>query len=72
MSFSPRMWQIADNKKKLLFVLRSSKTHGKQVKPQVVKIEGLSKKTNGKKPINCPFENHENLLSGSTRFHNRK
>ena len=31
---------IAQNKKKILFVLRSSKTHGKDVKPQFVKISG--------------------------------
>ena len=45
--------QIAKNKKKSLFILRTSKTHGKSAKPQMVKISSLDKnarKTNlGKK-----------------------
>ena len=37
--------QIADNKDKVMFILRSSKTHGKYAKPQVIKIksEGYSR-----------------------------
>ena len=31
--------QIGQNKRKLMFILRSSKTHGKYNKPQIVKIE---------------------------------
>ena len=48
---------IANNKKKMLFVLRSSKTHGRDVKPQTVKICGGN---NGyritKNRKYCPFE----------------
>ena len=30
---------IGDNKRKMLFALRTSKTHGEDVEPQIVKIE---------------------------------
>ena len=44
--------QIASNKRKMLFVLRSSKTHGKGNNPQLIKISS-SKKDNYKKAIRC-------------------
>ena len=36
--------QIADNKRKILLILRSSKTHGKNMHPQLVKISSTRKK----------------------------
>ena len=53
------------NKKKLLFILRSSKMHSKNAKPQIVKIAAIPKSvTNKSKPNNqtqfsthwCPFQ----------------
>ena len=49
---------VADNKNKILLVLHSSKTHGKESRPQHVKIESLDRDI-GWKPANtyyCPFE----------------
>ena len=46
---------IAQNKWKMLFLLRSSKTHGKNVKPQRVKVAASGKN----RQINsccCPFQ----------------
>ena len=40
---------IATNKHKLLFVLHSSKTHGKNDKPQKIKITGLPKSVTNQK-----------------------
>ena len=34
---------IGENKDKLMFVLHSSKTHGKDAKPQIIKIDALPK-----------------------------
>ena len=45
---------IAQNKKKMLFLLRSSKTHGQNVKPQMVKV-AASGKTNQLNGC-CPFQ----------------
>ena len=56
---------ISKNKKKLLFILRSSKMHSKNAKPQIVKIAEIPKSiTNKSKPNNqtqfsthrCPFQ----------------
>ena len=48
------------NKNKLLFVLRSSKTHGKHMEPQMIKISSTSNrdKSSGKhrKILPCPFQ----------------
>ena len=41
--------QIAENKKKILFVLRSSKTHGQHDHPQLIKITTTDKKYANKK-----------------------
>ena len=44
---------IGTNKRKLMFILRSSKTHGEGDKPQVIKIEAIENAENnpkGKKP----------------------
>ena len=53
---------IGSNKDKLMMVLRSSKTHDKSMKPQIIKIMGLGEKTLvtlGKNSTNqqhiCPF-----------------
>ena len=43
---------IAQNKNKILFILRTSKTHWKDNKPQLVKILGSKNRT---KSQNCPF-----------------
>ena len=47
--------QVGTNKKKLLFILRSSKTHWKDSKPQIVKINSTTTK-NGTTNKYCPFE----------------
>ena len=44
--------QIGENKNKILFILRTLKTHWRDVKPQTVKITS----TNFKRPGSCPFE----------------
>ena len=53
---------IGMNKKKMLFILRTSKTHWKNVKPQLVKISTTCHKTchqspgQKKKQLPCPYE----------------
>ena len=53
---------IGMNKKKMLFILRTSKTHWKDVKPQLVKISTTCHKTcdqslgQKKKQLPCPYE----------------
>ena len=44
---------IALNKKKLLFLLRTSKTHGEDVKPQIVKISSREPCSNVKEKCNA-------------------
>ena len=68
---------IALNKDKLMFILRSSKTHGKGEKPQLIKIEGLSVKTNlnkipksTKKQGICPFNLLKMYLSCRPSYNN--
>ena len=39
---------IADNKEKILFILRTSKTHGTDVLPQTVKIESTNRNKTGR------------------------
>ena len=48
---------IGMNKEKMLFVLHTSKTHGKGSKPQKIKIQKLSKITDNERRSNnwCPF-----------------
>ena len=53
--------RIGTNKKKMLFILRSSKTHDKSMKPQLIKIKSQSKPGNTKSKNKdsldvCPFE----------------
>ena len=45
---------LADNKDKILLILRSSKTHNKGCKPQLVKISSV-KKTGIDNSCQCPF-----------------
>ena len=45
---------IGRNKNKLMFVLHTSKTHGRGVKPQIVKVTSESQ-TGKNKPIYCLF-----------------
>ena len=50
---------VGENKKKLLFVLHSSKTHGEGDKPQMIKItssEGKGQVSHNKPLKYCPFE----------------
>ena len=52
--------QIGFNKKKFMFILRSSKTHGEDSKPQIVKISSTVRtggKINkpGKSRFTCPY-----------------
>ena len=52
---------IGENKDKMLFILRTSKTHWKDVKPQLIKItasiarKNYQKKTKEEERISCPF-----------------
>ena len=50
--------QIARNKMKMMFRLRTSKTHGRNVKPQIMKISSteLQHKTSVHIPEYCPFQ----------------
>ena len=52
--------QIGLNKKKIRMLLRTSKTHWKDKKPQIIKIRALQKPTNQSKKCklkcHCPFE----------------
>ena len=66
---------IAQNKKELLFMLRTSKTHMGNVKPQIVKITGLvsSKQGNVPQPTNpnnryCPFKILHDFLAVRTGY----
>ena len=43
---------VGENKKKLLFVLRSSKTHNRGVKPQMVKICSYPRMTTRRLTVN--------------------
>ena len=58
---------LGENKRKILFVLRTSKTHWRNVKPQLIKINELPTQTSEKTKINnyhsclntnnyCPFK----------------
>ena len=49
---------IAKNKRKMRFILRTSKTHGLDKKPQIIKISSEAIRSIEKYPrnINCPFE----------------
>ena len=50
---------IGTNKKKLMFVLHTSKTHDQSSKPQIIKISSLNqqmhKKSGTKDRENCPY-----------------
>ena len=54
---------IANNKDKMMFVLHTSKTHWKNVRPQTIKINGV-KKTKDKNNLTnyCPFRLLRNYL----------
>ena len=50
--------QIGTNKDKILFILHSSKTHGKESPPQLIKIEANSRtaiRVQNSKRHSCPF-----------------
>ena len=61
---------IALNKKKVLFLLRSSKTHGKNAKPQTVKITASSNtdKKSGHSATMCPFNILQDVLKSRKSF----
>ena len=54
---------IGENKDKILFILRTSKTHWKDSKPQSVKITGTMKCENIKRKEVCPFTALKHFLS---------
>ena len=74
LTFSPHILKTKDvhigkNKKKLMFVLHSSKTHGKDSKPQIIKINGEEYDVTGKKIVGnitknqfCPFHILKNYV----------
>ena len=47
---------IGWNKKKFLLILRTSKTHWKNMKPQMIKISALGINNNHYDNINCPYQ----------------
>ena len=47
---------IGINKKKLMFILHSSKTHDEGNKPQLIKIDAVGKVRNVNGPSVCPFQ----------------
>ena len=66
--------QIVTNKKKIQLILRSSKTHGKNVRPQKVKIQSLSLKHDTKKEISrnfCPYRLLRKYISLRGAYHNQ-
>ena len=58
--------QVARNKAKMLFLLRSSKTHGKESRPQKIKIEKISTAKTGHF---CPFELTSDYLAVRGDYH---
>ena len=59
-TYSPHVVKAVDvhiglNKKKLMFVLHTSKTHGRDSKPQIIKIKEKGRETSTGHAI-CPFE----------------
>ena len=52
----------ARNKNKILLLLRSSKTHGKESRPQEIKIEANETEYNKKKHYFCPFKSLNEFL----------
>ena len=65
---------IRGNKNKILFLLRSSKTHGKGSKPQLVKISSknndkLLKKTKGHGSHLCLYTLLRNFIARRPRYH---
>ena len=63
---------IGVNKKKLLFVLHSSKTHNKSSKPQIIKIDSIKKYdvncTNISVMQNCPFQLLQEYISRRRKY----
>ena len=54
---------IGINKKKLMFILHSSKTHDEGNKPQVIKISAVSEVKDCKKSLVCPFQLLQNYVN---------
>ena len=48
--------QVGTNKKKMLIILRSSKTHGEGAKPQLVKISSTSNVRDKANSSTCPYQ----------------
>ena len=66
---------IGLNKDKLMFVLHSSKTHGKGNKPQIIKIDSVGKLAKGNQsPSNtlCPFTLLKNYVSIRGKYQNNE
>ena len=63
---------IGVNKKKLLFVLHSSKTHNKSSKPQIIKIDSIKKYDVNCKNVsvmqNCPFQLLQEYISRRRKY----
>ena len=61
---------IGLNKKKLMFVLHTSKTHGLGAKPQIMKITSINRSTNKTKARdkNCPFTLLQNYLKLQKKY----
>ena len=63
--------QVADNKKKMLFMLETSKTHGRSVKPQIIKISSTEinwKEDNDNVNTWCPYSLLQSYLSVRRTF----
>ena len=59
---------VGTNKRKMMFVLRSSKTHNKSSKPQIIKISGEPKGKFSRNLHVCPFK----LLERYIKIHRTK
>ena len=61
--------QIGDNKRKMMFVLRSLKTHGKNTMPQLINISSSKSKDNKKKKCDkdsrlpCPYQSIRDYIT---------
>ena len=59
---------IADNKNKIMFILRTSKTHNKGDKPQIVKISSEQNSESRRVDHNCPFTLMRDFLAVRRSF----
>ena len=61
---------IADNKEKVLFILRTSKTHRRNVPPQTIKVESTRSRLSGHRTqrVFCPYGLLRTYMTFRLRF----